>query len=61
MTHKCDMSSYPFNGYGCAVEICEENELGEFWVMNSEYATQVNYCPACGEKATIQVNEDKVM
>ena len=42
---------------GQAIYICEE-ESGEFWVKNDEYATQVNFCPYCGEEAPIPAFED---
>ena len=48
--HSCEFSHAPFDAYGPAIEYCRESD-GEFWVDNGEYATQVNYCPWCGEKA----------
>ena len=42
--------------YGGAIYDCEENEDGELWVDNGEYASQVNYCPYCGYKAKAQVD-----
>ena len=44
-----------YDGYGVAVFDCEENERGEFWVSNGEYDTRVNFCPFCGQKATVPV------
>ena len=62
MLHECK-GSLPTSGYGDALYECIENEVGEFWVSNGEYGSQVNYCPYCGAKApnqtdTIHFNED---
>lgn len=46
---------FPSSGYGAAIEECEETEQGELWAGNSEYGTQVNFCPFCGYKARRQV------
>ena len=51
--HLCD-DDLPQDGYGPAVTACEENDRGEFWAGNHEYATQVRYCPFCGAKAPVQ-------
>lgn len=58
--HSCDLSDYPFDGYGEAVTSCEEREDGTLWVGNSEYGTQVNFCPACGfaAKAKVMANAE---
>ncbi len=53
--HSCD-SLLPFGGYGSAIDNCCENETGELWVGNGEYASQVNFCPYCGFKAKKGVN-----
>lgn len=54
--HSCRLAKYPFQGYGSALDDCTENQEGELWVDNGEYATQVNFCPVCGHKAKKQVN-----
>lgn len=53
--HCCDLTKYPHAGYGEAVSYCEEHEDGTLWVDNSEYATQINFCPACGFPASVKV------
>jgi len=50
--HKCEYL-LPQAAFGEAINSCFEKD-GEFWVGNNEYASQVNYCPFCGEKAPIQ-------
>lgn len=44
-------------GYGEAITVCYETEqaIGEFWAANGEYASRVNFCPFCGEKAPSQI------
>ena len=42
--------------YGAAIWSCRDRD-GQFWVDNDEYASRVNYCPFCGEKAPLQVEE----
>lgn len=57
MKHKCNRPENASKdvGYGNAVEVCIEGDDGEFWAYNDEYATQVNYCPFCGDKAQKQI------
>ena len=43
--------------WGNAIECCEENEKGEFWVDNGEYSSRVNFCPYCGTKAPAQIKK----
>lgn len=31
-------------------------EIGELWVTNDEYSSQVNFCPVCGYKAPKQID-----
>lgn len=52
--HSCDCSG-PAGGWGSAVDVCEEREDGTLWVANSEYESQVNYCPWCGYRARVPV------
>jgi hypothetical protein len=47
--HRCDISSMD-GAHGPAISTCYEDE-GHFWVDNGEYASQVNYCPVCGQQA----------
>jgi len=44
-------------GWGAAVEVCEEHADGTLWVGNSEYGSQVNYCPQCGYKARVPIQQ----
>lgn len=52
--HRCE-GDLPKDAYGSAVDFCIENEKGELWASNDEYASQVNFCPYCGFKARIQL------
>jgi hypothetical protein len=52
--HNCEAST-PSEAYGAAISHCSENELGELWVTNDEYASRVNFCPYCGHKAARQM------
>jgi hypothetical protein len=52
--HECS-GDLPYRGYGEAISSCEEMEDGTLWISNSEYASQVNYCPYCGFKAKAQM------
>lgn len=53
--HVCDLSRHPYEEGGPAVKLVIEEQSGELWVTNGEYATQVNFCPKCGYKARQQV------
>jgi len=44
-----------YEGWGNAIDLCEGHEDGTFWVGNSEYGSQVNFCPFCGQKAPVQI------
>jgi hypothetical protein len=52
--HSCEGRA-PSDGYGEAIDLCVEieDQPGKFWVGNSEYGSQVAYCPFCGEKAPV--------
>lgn len=52
--HECELIA-PHEGYGIAVDFCEERDDGTLWVTNGEYASQVNFCPVCGYKAKVRV------
>lgn len=54
-SHICD-GQLPSSGFGEAITYCMEYDDG-LWVGNGEYASQVNYCPYCGYKAKIQIDE----
>ena len=45
--HDCE-GKLPDDAYGEAIEYCNENEKGELWIGNSEYFSQVAFCPYCG-------------
>jgi hypothetical protein len=53
ITHKCE-GELPSDGYGEAIDSCYGNVKGEYWVGNSEYGSQVKYCPYCGTMAPSQ-------
>lgn len=48
--HSCE-GVLPQCSYGEALDSCVENEVGELWVGNGEYGSQVAFCPYCGFKA----------
>ncbi len=52
---KGDGAIFPCSGFGSAIEDCKEDECGRLWAGNSEYGTQVNYCPFCGYRAKVQI------
>ena len=35
-----------------------EDDDGRMYVFNGEYASQVNYCPYTGQRATVQIGEE---
>jgi len=53
----CVLEGYPEDGYGEAIECVEEREDGTLWASNSEYGTQVNFCPVCGWEAGRKVKK----
>ena len=57
--HGCGPSGggTPSDGYGAAIDVCYEDKEGRFWADNGEYSSQVNYCPWCGAKAPMQIEE----
>jgi hypothetical protein len=59
--HSCILNS-PEEGYGAAIESCDEHQDGTLWVGNGEYGSQVNYCPVCGYEAKLKgpVKNEKV-
>ena len=57
MLHRCE-GELPHDGYGPAIDVCIENDNGQLWVSNDEYASQVNYCPYCGYKAKATTSEN---
>jgi len=54
--HRCE-ESLPEAAYGKAISYCYEDTDGKLWITNEEYASQVNFCPYCGYKATVAVEE----
>jgi len=40
-----------------AFNVCEEQEDGTLFIYNCEYSCQVNFCPVCGYKAKVQIEE----
>lgn len=60
--HNCSLKNFSWGEAGPAIVSCKEDESGELWVSNGEYATQVDFCPGCGFKAKTpngSVAEDK--
>lgn len=56
MNHYCALPRPPGrHGYGPAVDDCAEDADGTLHVGNGEYGSQVNYCPVCGYRATVQI------
>jgi len=49
MMHRCEGDT---DGT-CAVSGCWEDKEGKLWVGNSEYYSQVSFCPYCGFKAKV--------
>lgn len=58
LPHHCWLRSAE-QGYGSAMDDCESERDGTFWVSNGEYASQVNFCPVCGAKAPTPVPDGK--
>ena len=54
--HECS-GDLPEDSYGPAISECVEDDVGAFWAGNGEFASQVNFCPFCGERAPTQVDE----
>lgn len=48
--HRCE-GLLPEAAYGKAITYCYDDIDGKLWITNEEYASQVNYCPYCGQKA----------
>lgn len=56
--HEClDDQGRLWNGYGPAVDCCNEDDDGVLIAENGEYGTVVNYCPFCGYKAPKSIEE----
>lgn len=51
--HECSGEGFPTGVNGEAIGLCYEHENGELWVGNSEYESQVSFCPYCGFKARV--------
>jgi len=56
--HMCDFPA-AHDGAGPAIESCDEKPNGELWIGNSEYGSQVCFCPYCGYKAKVQPKKVK--
>jgi Zn ribbon nucleic-acid-binding protein len=50
--HNC-IGNLPKGAYGECIIYCAETDKLELWVSNSEYSSQVAYCPYCGYKAKV--------
>jgi hypothetical protein len=53
MIHYCE-GDLPDSAYGPAIESCYEKEDGTLWVSNTEYGSQVAFCPYCGFAARVK-------
>ncbi len=56
--HKCAYK-VPAEIWGSAVNLCVEDEGGKYWITNTEYASQINYCPFCGSRSPTQITEEE--
>ena len=50
--HECE-GHLPQGGYGEAIDACNEKPDGTLWAGNTEYGSQVAFCPYCGFKARV--------
>lgn len=57
--HECRRRGGKYRMRGHAIDDCDEDARGFFWVWNDEYASPVNYCPFCGMKAPRPASETK--
>ena len=55
--HRCCEKRFPQEMHGAAITDCVEDTAGRFWATNREYATQINFCPFCGQLATTKAQE----
>ncbi len=44
--------------FGPAILAVIEDDDGRMYVFNGEYASQVNYCPFTGQRATVQIGKE---
>lgn len=54
--HSCRAAEHSRGGLP-AIDHCEEDTLGRFWVMGDEYSNQVPFCPFCGDEAPVGPGE----
>ncbi len=54
--HRCWITSAE-KGFGAAIDQCFEHEDGTLRVDNDEYGSLVNFCPICGYKAKVPVEQ----
>ena len=60
INHNCLLPTGAVNGgWGHAILECFQAEGTRMFAGNDEYMSQVNYCPFCGQKATIQIDMEK--
>ena len=59
--HKCSLpDGAKYLNCGPALDNCEEDDDGELYIDNGEYASQVNFCPICGYEAKVKIIKEKV-
>ncbi len=51
-----DEKFFPYNCFGTAIDYCFEDDGGRLWAGNTEYETQVNFCPFCGYPAETKID-----
>ena len=56
--HFCKLQTAGYQPYEGAIEVCYEDLDGTLWAANSEYVSQVNYCPCCGFRAKVPAQEE---
>lgn len=59
--HRCEIpEGAKGKFYGQAISHCKEDDDGRFWAYcDTEYCTQVNFCPFCGKEAPVAISPGK--
>jgi len=59
VNHFCfQLKNALYESCGSAIDSCEEDLEGKMWAGNGEYESQVNFCPICGQQATVQIEKE---
>ena len=57
--HYCEMPTWSeVEMAGSAIDYCKEYDDEKLFAGNTEYESQVNFCPICGYKAKIQISKE---